>query len=157
MKEAAHNVRCFVSGCPDPLTGKSALWNMPLEPVLPDAPLQQVSVGDYLEAAKEFILRDHCQNLITGISFALGDRISSEDIFRISLFLEKHGAFYHPIRVEVDVKENCLEYVLNGAVNPAGILLVDREYRLLKKLDREHGALWLQGCNYAVTRRRRLR
>ncbi|MCF8045273.1 MAG: hypothetical protein K9J83_05380 [Desulfarculaceae bacterium] len=156
MKESAHKVRCFVSGCPDPLTRKSALWNMPLEPVLPDPPFQQVSVGEYLEAAEEFVLQDHCNILIRGISFTLADRILPEDIFRISLFLEKHGAFYHPIRVQVDVKESCLEFVLNGAVNHEGILLVDKEYRCLKKLGREHGTLWLPkvfGCGTVRSRK----
>ncbi|MBF0467335.1 MAG: hypothetical protein HQK61_00375 [Desulfamplus sp.] len=62
---------------------------------------------------------------------------------KIDIYLEKHGAFYHPARVEVSIKEieglaeynEPLTFVLNTAISPPGLALVNNEYNLLKHLN----------------------
>ena len=50
----------------------------------------------------------------------------------VDLFLEKHGAFYHPLRVTVASETGRrVSFVLNGAVSEPGLALIEKEYRLL--------------------------
>lgn len=58
-----------------------------------------------------------------------------EQIGAIRLNLEKHGAFYHPIRVEVRLtNDQFFNLVLNGAVSEPGHTLVQKEFDLISNM-----------------------
>jgi hypothetical protein len=64
--------------------------------------------------------------------------ISPETIQNVSIFLEKHGEYYHPSKVEVvSAKKQQWEFVLNVAVSQAGLNCAKKEFELLKKLRHE--------------------
>ena len=64
--------------------------------------------------------------------FNLIDQITS-----INIFLEKHGAFYHPLKIEVALKANPVcSFVLNGAVSKKGLTLIKNEHNLLFKINK---------------------
>ncbi|MBF0200093.1 MAG: hypothetical protein HQK66_02050 [Desulfamplus sp.] len=59
-------------------------------------------------------------------------------VSRTSIFLEKHGAFYHPARVEIILEDSSVHnLVLNCAVSPHGLALIEKEYLLLRELGRK--------------------
>ena len=45
----------------------------------------------------------------------------------VSLYLEKHGAYYHPIRVVAQKADQVVPFVLNGAVTGHGLALIEKE------------------------------
>lgn len=52
----------------------------------------------------------------------------------LRLYLEKHGAYYHPVRVVAAGKDTAAVFVLNGAVSGRGRRLMRREVPLLDTL-----------------------
>ena len=60
--------------------------------------------------------------------------MTASAIHAISIFLEKHGAFYHPARVAVDVDGRQVDFVVNVAVSSAGRQTLPREVAALKTL-----------------------
>ncbi|SLM29752.1 hypothetical protein MTBBW1_1940079 [Desulfamplus magnetovallimortis] len=64
-----------------------------------------------------------------------GETVKKE-ITDVDLFLEKHGAFYHPVRVKISLRGGSWRtFALNGALSSQGLSLIEREYNLLKKLE----------------------
>ncbi|MGE5256309.1 MAG: hypothetical protein ACM3KE_06540 [Hyphomicrobiales bacterium] len=106
-------------------------------PAGPDASL---SFGDYFEAVRSFI--EGAGSDAIGRTLAdWGADASSAEILRI--FLAKHGEYYHPARVEAQIKEELFHWVVNVAVSPAGRSLLFKEYAILERLSREFRTSYL--------------
>lgn len=120
-----------ISGLPEVLTEESPLWQIPL--MGRDA--GGILIHEYFDLAKKFIQSDNYSALQDGVEFILNMRLPVESFDQIDIYLEKHGAFYHPARVEVSTKERVpLLFVLNTAVSNHGLALIKSEYLLLKHL-----------------------
>ncbi|MBA3009766.1 MAG: hypothetical protein KKF12_12895 [Proteobacteria bacterium] len=89
-----------------------------------------LTVGDYFTAAETFLQKADGRMLFEAFSAMAGKGCGP--IRAVDLFLEKHGAFYHPLRVKV-VSETgrSVSFVLNGAVSEPGLALIEKEYQLL--------------------------
>ncbi len=95
-----------------------------------------LTIGEYFTAARNFLENDHL--LENALSSMEGRGKKADPVQTVALFLEKHGAFYHPIRVKV-LSETCgsVCFVLNGAVSRPGLSLIEREYHLLASLEKQ--------------------
>ena len=62
-------------------------------------------------------------------------RVLLYEIEEIRIILDKHGAFYHPAKIEVALKDSSISFVLNIAVTEAGQQCAQSEYRILKRLN----------------------
>ncbi len=152
----------FVSGNKDRISPDSELWKMPLQgkstlfsipsnkelsPSTPNINQPQnsdsitvgavttgvITVGDYLSACKHFLILDDCHHLKSGLKFILRKTISTNQFKRIDLYLEKHGAFYHPVKVVVSIKAGQVAtLVLNGAVSDKGLAIIEKHNGLEK-------------------------
>ena len=71
-----------------------------------------------------------------GVFFHLQREVKEEQVSKIAIFLEKHGAFYHPARVEVSLATQAapLIFALNAAISRQGLTLMDTECRCLGQL-----------------------
>jgi hypothetical protein len=94
-----------------------------------------VSHGDYFSAVREFLEQDKFKTLVFALSKYLNQDLTFEALSEIRIFLEKHGEFYHPARVETVIKGLTIPFVLNVAISSTGKSCIQREYRLLKKLN----------------------
>ncbi len=100
-----------------------------------------VTIGDFFESAKIFLRSDEYAALRKGAAFYLGRDPSVSKIDSIDIFLEKHGAFYHPSKVEVKLDAcETLAFVLNAAVSSAGLSLIEQEYQCLERLNLLEGS-----------------
>jgi len=97
-----------------------------------------INHGDYFTAARDFLERERCKSITHSVSQYLHRNISSQEIEEIRIFLEKHGEFYHPAKVEAVLQDVKIPFVLNVAVSDNGKRYAQREYRLLKMLDTEY-------------------
>ncbi len=94
--------------------------------------------GDYFSAARDFLERDRYAIITHSVSQYLNHSIAPEEIEEIRIFLDKHGEFYHPAKIEAVLQAVKISFVLNVAVTDVGKQCAKREYRLLRKLNKEH-------------------
>jgi hypothetical protein len=137
----------FLETVDQPVTPEHLAWARPLplsrrsflesSPAAPDEPL---SVGDYFEAVRSFLEGVGWQAVVRSLA-GQGADASRAETFRI--FLAKHGAYYHPARVEAEIEGISFQWVVNVAVSGAGRSLLFKEYAILERLNREFRALYL--------------
>ena len=104
------------------------------ETVNPD---KKITVGEYFLAAGRVLSQKDFSMLRTGLGAIFPGPVSMDDSDAVSVFLEKHGAFYHPLKIRGDLKnsQTCC-FVLNGAVSDPGLSLIETEYALISRLNR---------------------
>ena len=124
------------------------------QPILPDNPIWQqpiplkldtlrkgddVSVrhADYFKAAQAFLEARNHDVITRAASQRLGYAVKPHDLAEIRIRLEKHGAFYHPARVEIIVGQKQLSFVLNVAISDSGRRFIEQDYHHLKRLNIE--------------------
>ena len=110
-----------------------------------------VSHGYYFTAVRNFLEKGRSEIIISAVSQHIHREVTSQDIEEIRIFLEKHGEFYHPARIETVLHGTAIPFVLNVAISNAGKNCVQREYDLLKQLNEDFPFSFLakvygQGC-----------
>jgi hypothetical protein len=135
----------FISGAKKEVLPGSDLWKLPLLGKDTRHPSDLVfTTGDYYLTACKFLSRDHFSILQTGLSSFFNRPVQINQISRVKVFLEKHGAFYHPLKILVILNnsETC-SFVMNGAVSNRGLLLIKNEYDLLLKINQMYSQCYL--------------
>ncbi|MBW2012127.1 MAG: hypothetical protein JRI32_11030 [Deltaproteobacteria bacterium] len=130
----------FLSNTINAVDEHSRIWNCPL-------PMHRkmsrktagtfVSYGEYFSAIRSFLAKDNFHTIASAISRQIKAPVRPEDVKKICVYLEKHGEFYHPARVETFVHGTGISFVLNVAISDAGKNCIKREYRSLEKLNEE--------------------
>jgi len=110
-----------------------------------------VSHGDYFTAVRNFLEQDRSGIITRAVSQHMHRDVTSQEIEEIRIFLEKHGEFYHPARIETVLHGTAIPFVLNVAISDSGKNFIQREYGLLKQLDEDFPCSFLpkvygQGC-----------
>lgn len=134
----------FLSHKKNPVKKYSQIWSTPLplnrhqagEHLRLEAGIS-ISHGDYFCAARDFLKKNSFEIVTRAISQRLHRNINTEEIKEINICLEKYGEFYHPARIETVADWKEILFVLNVAISNAGNESMQREYRLLQKLNRE--------------------
>lgn len=137
--------RSFVSGENHEVFPGNDLWEMPLHeetsalrhPAIKNQPQRNssITIGQYLLACESILKKNDGQIL----NRAVQRHGVSKKIKQVYLFLEKHGAFYHPIRIEIITNgEETLSLVANGAVSSEGMALAKSENSLIERLNQSH-------------------
>ncbi len=94
----------------------------------------RIRYGDYFTAAADFLCSDQCAPLAAAAAALAGKPVAPNDIVEIRIFLEKHGPFYHPSRVQVLSGGNTASLVLNVAVSAAGRRGLEPEVKFIEAL-----------------------
>ena len=150
----ATQFKYFLSHKKNPVPKRSQIWTAPL----PMSRKQRqndtgicVSHGDYFVAVRNFIEQDRSEIMTRAVSQHMHREVTSQEIKEINIFLEKHGEFYHPARIETMLHGTAIPFVLNVAISDAGKRYIQREYGLLKQLNENFPFSFLpkvygQGC-----------
>jgi len=150
----APQFKYFLSHKKNPVQKNSQMWNT----LLPMSRHQQpnnsgicVSHGDYFTAVRNFLEQDRSGIITRAVSQHMHRDVTSQEIEEIRIFLEKHGEFYHPARIETVLHGTAIPFVLNVAISDSGKNFIQREYGLLKQLDEDFPCSFLpkvygQGC-----------
>jgi len=124
----------------NPVQKNSPIWNT----LLPMSRKQQpndsgicVSHGDYFTVVRNFLEQDRFEIITRAVSQQIHREVTSQEIEEINIFLEKHGEFYHPARIETMLHGTAIHFVLNVAISDAGKRCIQREYGLLKQLNED--------------------
>ena len=94
-----------------------------------------LTLGNYFEAIKDFILMDHGRPLTTVLREHLRSDIGPESIHEILIRTEKHGALYHLASVEVVSGRQSLKMCVSTAVSENSKAWLKHELGLLKFLN----------------------
>ncbi len=98
-----------------------------------------VSHGMYFEAVHAFLSSNSFEHVLTAAAASIGKPININDINKIDTVLEKHGEYYHPSRILIDIHGQRLALVLNVAISSKGRECLQREYGNLQKLNAAYG------------------
>jgi len=90
--------------------------------------------GEYFEALARFLSRDNWRAVRRAAAALVSDWPSDAPFSDIEIFLEKHGAFYHPARVVATAAGHRVELVVNVALSPEGIGLLAAEVEWIPRL-----------------------
>jgi hypothetical protein len=102
----------------------------------PSRPGPTLTYGAYLDSVRRFLLRRSGTNLDVALRAHLGRPVALEEIGRIDIRSEKHGAFYHVARVDVHLLEGAVSLAVNVAAGELAGITLRQEYRLLRRLAR---------------------
>jgi hypothetical protein len=94
-----------------------------------------ITYAEYFSAAHAFIVENRSGCIVRAVSMMLGRHVDTDELKAFSIFLEKHGALYHPSRVLILVGPQRLSFVLNVAVSEAGKAYLNQEYDNLLRLE----------------------
>jgi len=94
-----------------------------------------LTLGDYFNAIREFILKDQGKRLAYILKKRLNRRIDSDSIQKILIRSEKHGALYHLASVEIFVDDKVIKFALSTAISAKGKGWLTREYEMLNLLN----------------------
>jgi len=119
---------------------KTDIWSLPI-PLSIKKPQKaegiSVTYGDYFYAVRSFLEKDEFKSITSAITQHLNQNIKPEEIQEIRIYLEKHGEFYHPARIETFINGSRILFVLNAAISSAGKGFIKREFEILNKLNNE--------------------
>lgn len=135
----------FLAHPQKPVSASSPIWQEPLplsrnlcEMQLKKKEPTTVTHGDYFQAAQSFLEINGFEMLIRAVGRRLKQDIGPKSIEKIRIFLEKHGEFYHPARIEVILGGRKISFVLNVAISQRGLESLQDEYFCLNKLTGKH-------------------
>jgi hypothetical protein len=127
-----HSLDFYMTGVPGDIAPGHPLWGHSLAgrsaefAGKTDAGNDNWTIGDYFLAARMFV---SSPQVLAGIEKTLEPGGASPGDWDIVLDLQKHGAFYHPIKMSVSVPGSAggQSFVLNGGVSSHGRALSQKE------------------------------
>jgi len=138
MLSNAPSFSFFVSGLDEEVGNKSPVWQEPLPSGLSSEELRKAgypTYGDYFLAVSGFILSD---------KYSCIDSSSPEKIEKISIHIEKHGAYYHPGRIHVCyINGESRNFVVNLAINEFARKTAKNEFEILSNLRKSEGGKYI--------------
>ena len=136
----------FISHPPRAVSPKSAIWHAPLpmsRHLFEKREEISISYGEYFHTVCSFLEKDGYKGISAVLSLRLQQHVDPADVRDIRIFLKKHGEFYHPARVEINVLQQKIYFVLNVAISASGNQYINQEYDCLKKLNDEFSISFL--------------
>lgn len=142
-------VSYFLSTTDHPLHEEDPLWSCPLPAnrqsgttVRPSGDTEPLTYGRYFTAIFKFCTADGWERIVSATSQKLARPVAETDLEHLSIFLEKHGAFYHPARLQVAMKNRTLSFVVNVAASNRGRHALAREAAALDVLQEQRPFGW---------------
>ena len=134
----------YISRLENPIEEGNPIWNEPLPMTrhrfargVANNGDEFITIGDYFTTARLFFERTGIELIANAFRQRFKQDIQSKDVTQISIFLLKHGEFYHPSRIEASFHDRSIDFVLNVAFSQTGQDTIKDEYRALKRLAQE--------------------
>lgn len=119
--------------------GKShPIWNQRL----PEHPAAQAAgglagglrYGAYFESVRDVLLEDDGRVLAAAVGREMGTAVQPADLQSVDICLEKHGAHYHPARLQVRCRDVDVALVMSVASSETGKQLLRQDFANLLRL-----------------------
>ncbi len=93
--------------------------------------------GSYFEAVRMFLEEPPRYRLADAASRRIRQPVVPTDIEAVDIFLEKHGQYYHPARVEAVISGRVLNFVVNAAVTETGRSVIETDFNNMMQINRQ--------------------
>lgn len=151
------SVNFFLATTHHPIDEDHPLWHHPLPEnrspqvnELESLDAKTTTYGQYFSAVAQFCADNGWSRLIKAASSKMERPVVEKEIAGVSVFLEKHGAFYHPARLQVVVEEQPLSLVVNVAASSHGQRALRHELKALAHLNEHRPFGWLPNVYASV-------
>lgn len=139
----------FLANTDHPIDSNHPLWNHRL----PDRnasvssaknhPSCFMTYGDYFKTIADFCTSNAWQPILSAIQQMRQRPVAIQEIVQLSVFLEKHGALYHPAHLFISTQDQAISLVVNVAASEAGRMTLPLEMDALKRLGHKRPFGWL--------------
>lgn len=147
----------FLSTTGDPIDRDHPLWHrsLPQGRAAGSTPsdaagIPAVTYGTYFSSILSFCAADGWSRIRNALGIKLSRPIADADLIHLSVFLEKHGAYYHPARLQVSLEDRTVSFVVNVAASPAGRRTLPGEVQVMNRLARQCPFGWFPRLYGAV-------
>jgi hypothetical protein len=150
-------IHFFLADTDHPLSSDHPLWQKRLPErkesvaLATNSPSHVMTYGDYFNAITDFCTANTWHTIISAMRQRLQRPVSDQEIIDLSIFLEKHGALYHPARVVVSTPDQTIPFVVNVAASGAGRRTLPKEMDALERLGDQRPFGWLPTVYSGVT------
>lgn len=118
-----------------PIREKGGAKHLPVGPQDSDSE-SDLRYGPYLESVRHLLMQRECKKILEALAFRLGRNVELAEIEWIEIRTEKHGAYYHVARADLNVAGNIVSFAVNVAVSDKAKSVLERDFSLLRKLGR---------------------
>jgi hypothetical protein len=127
---------------------------------LPTGPLAEGSefdlrYGPYLEAVRGLVMRDNCRKILGALARRLERVVDLDEIEWLEIRTEKHGGCYHVAHVDFKVAGETISFAVNVAASQQARAQLERDFRLLRKLERRYRFPYLPQVYFKAAERYR--
>ena len=150
FETAMPSIRFFLATPDHPIDRSHPLWNQPLPNCPPSVAVDKksdaantVTYADYFSAVANFCTANAWDPILRAIQRKDNQSITVQDISQLAIFLEKHGALYHPARIQVSTRDRSFTFVVNVAVSSDGRRTLPVECKALIRLGDQRPFDWL--------------
>jgi len=96
---------------------------------------QALTLEDYFNTLKQFLLEEHRDKLLEAASLLLGrPGVTMEAISRIDICSEKLGAFYHIAAVRLHMDGTSCKLAVSTAFTRSGRICLERDFNIIRRL-----------------------
>lgn len=131
---------------PHPLPGNRSPHGSSRESI--DA--ETITYGQYFSTVARFCATGGWERIANAASRMLERPVEENDLQDVFIFLEKHGAFYHPARLRVVINDQTLSLVVNVAASSRGKRALQHELKALEHLNEQRPFGWFPNVYASV-------
>lgn len=105
-------------------------------------------LSTYFQGIEQVLRKKEGASLLAALHTRLGRPSTLSDIREIRIFSEKHGSDYHPAKIEVQLRELVVPFVMNVALTDRGRQVLANEFKVLGTLGRSHRPSYLPPVHF---------
>jgi hypothetical protein len=111
-----------------------------------------ITLGDYLFAIRDLVLRENGQSLTTLLSHLWKRPVNIAEVDVVAIRYEKYGTLYHISSVEIATEKQHVRLTVSAALSDESKEALDREFGLLQRLGSEKSPSYLPQiyCKHTV-------
>jgi hypothetical protein len=105
-------------------------------------------LSTYFQGIEQVLRKNEGASLLAALQTRLGRPSTLSEIREIRIFSEKHGSDYHPAKIEVQLQELVVPFVMNVALSSRGRQVLANEFKVLEALRGSHRPSYLPPAHF---------
>ena len=93
-----------------------------------------LTYGRYFTAVRDYLVQNDFQTLRQSAAQLRDPDLGRASLSELSIYLEKHGQYYHPARAAIEIGDQALSFVINLAVTENGRAILHTDVHNIQRL-----------------------
>ena len=132
------STKYFLADRQHPVIPNGDTWDRPLPLARNGATLPDngafLTYGRYFTAVRDYLAQNDFQTLRQAAALLQGPDIGRATLYDLSIYLEKHGQYYHPARAVIEIGDQPRSFVINLAVTENGRAMLHTDVYNIQRL-----------------------